>query len=119
MPSAEVTPPTPPPAPETPAVAAPAVAAEPVTVVVEPPPRRVVTREGFVRHTIHVNKPSWYELQSPDTGKIINYLFNTNVDFSFKVYKDHRVLVTGEEALDKRWPQTPVLTIDRIEIIDQ
>jgi hypothetical protein len=30
-----------------------------------------------------------------------------------------RVLVTGEEILDERWPNTPVVIIDSIEVVPQ
>ena len=28
-----------------------------------------------------------------------------------------RIVVTGEEAMAERWPDTPVLTIQRIEVL--
>lgn len=84
-------------------------------VVVEPPARRTVTREGMMRTTSHINYPSWYLLESLDTGKLINFLYTTNKTINLKALKDQRVMVKGEEGLDKRWPNTPVLTIDTIE----
>jgi len=34
-----------------------------------------------------------------------------------KEFHLQRVLVTGEEVLDERWPNTPVITIDSIEAV--
>jgi hypothetical protein len=34
-----------------------------------------------------------------------------------KEYHLQRVLVTGEEILDERWPNTPVINIDTIETV--
>lgn len=97
---------TPPPPPPTPPEAT------------TPLPKRVVTREGVVKFTIHVNVPSWYELVSTDTHKVINYLLTTNTNIVLKDFKGKRVIVTGEEALDKRWTNTPVLTIDKIQVVE-
>mgnify|MGYP003340067344 FL=1 len=33
--------------------------------------------------------------------------------------KEKRVIVTGEEALDVRWPNTPVLKIDTLKTVDE
>ena len=32
-------------------------------------------------------------------------------------YNGKTVLVTGEEGLDERWPNTPVLTIHKIQVV--
>jgi hypothetical protein len=32
-------------------------------------------------------------------------------------YQLQRVLVTGEEILDERWPNTPVITIENIQTV--
>jgi hypothetical protein len=79
-----------------------------------PPPKRVVTREGIVRYTLNIQAPAAYVLEALDTGKTINYLLTTSPEVSLKPLKGKRVLVTGEEALDRRWPNTPVLTLETI-----
>jgi hypothetical protein len=94
--------------------------AGPVTnlvVEVEAAPRRIVTREGVVRYTVHINAPSWYVLESLDTRKVINYLHPAATNVVLGSFRDKRVTVTGEEGLDRRWPNTPVLRIQKPEDI--
>jgi uncharacterized protein YgiM (DUF1202 family) len=81
----------------------------------EPPPKRIVTREGYMRNTVSIQAPSYWKLESLDTKKAINYIYSTNIvlhDFFGK-----RVIVTGEEELDERWPNTPVITVDTIKTV--
>ncbi|MGC8742939.1 MAG: SH3 domain-containing protein [Verrucomicrobiia bacterium] len=82
-------------------------------------PPRIVTREGYVRGTLNIQAPSSFVLQTIDTGKTINYLYTTSTNISLKQFKGKRVLVTGKEAIDKRWPNTPVLTIDTIKEVEE
>lgn len=97
------------PAPST--VSAPAPATE------EPPPPRIVQREGLVRGTVSIQAPTSFELISPDNHRAINYLYTTSRDLDLRRYKGLRVIVTGEESLDERWRNTPVITIQRIQPI--
>lgn len=90
----------------------------PATVVIEAAPKRIVTHEGVVRFTVHVNSPSWYELEAPDTKKIINYLYTTDTNIVFENFRNKRVTVTGEEAMDRRWKNTPVLTVKEIKVVE-
>jgi len=83
------------------------------------PSPRIVTREGYVRGTLNIQSPSSYVLQTIDTGKTINYLYTTSTNIPLKMYKGKRVVVTGREAIDKRWPNTPVLTIDTIKEVEE
>jgi hypothetical protein len=141
---AETTPPpVPTPVPETPAVAAatePTVpATEPTTtpppsliptnsdatlaggtnaVPEEPLPPRIVQREGVVRGTINIQSPSRFELISPDNGRLINYLYTTSRELDLRRYKGLHIIVTGEEGLDERWRNTPVITIQKIQVLD-
>ncbi|MEO5803745.1 MAG: SH3 domain-containing protein [Verrucomicrobiota bacterium] len=113
----DVATPTPPPvepaAPVTPEVAPPVVTPPPV--VEEPLPKRIVTREGIIRRSYNVQTPSYYELESADTKKIINYLYSPEPNFTLKSYIGIKVAVTGEESIDKRWPNTPVIEIESLE----
>jgi uncharacterized protein YgiM (DUF1202 family) len=115
----DVSPETPAPAEPTAPAPAPAEVAEPVSppppVVEEPLPKRIVTREGIVRRSYNVQTPSYFELESPDTGKIINYLYSSEPTFTLKPLIGQRVVVTGEESIDKRWPNTPVIEIETLE----
>ncbi|HWC60168.1 MAG TPA: SH3 domain-containing protein, partial [Verrucomicrobiae bacterium] len=86
--------------------------------VQEPPPPRIVEHEGVVRGTFSIQAPSKYELVAPDTKQPINYLYTTSTNLDLSRYKGMHIIVTGEEALDPRWKNTPVITIQKIQVLD-
>jgi uncharacterized protein YgiM (DUF1202 family) len=106
---------TPPPPPPAQAEATPPPPAEPDPD--EPPIKRIVTREGIVKGSASIQAPSYFVLRSLDNNKTINYLFSSDTNVVLKEYHLQRVLVTGEEVLDERWPNTPVITIDSIQTV--
>jgi uncharacterized protein YgiM (DUF1202 family) len=83
----------------------------------EPPPKRIVDREGIVRGTISIQAPTRYELFSPETGRTMDYLYTSSAALDLGRWKGMRILVTGEEGLDERWPNTPVLTVQKIHTV--
>lgn len=101
-PTPTVTPTVPPPAPPP---------------VDEPPAKRVVQREGIVGGTVSIQAPTHYELESLDDGKPMDYLYTSSTNLNLNNYKGLTVLVSGEEGLDERWPNTPVITIQRIQVV--
>lgn len=90
---------------------------DPVPEPEEPAPPRVVSHEGVVRSTWSIQAPTKYALVDPDSGRTVNYLFTTSTNLDLSRYKGLRIVVTGEEGLDPRWKNTPVLTIQRIQVI--
>jgi uncharacterized protein YgiM (DUF1202 family) len=78
---------------------------------------RIVTHEGVVRHVISVIEPTEYELYDPATGAAVDYLYSTSTNLDVAKYKGLRIDVTGEERLAERWPNTPVLTIQNIQVV--
>jgi uncharacterized protein YgiM (DUF1202 family) len=105
----------PPPAIETPApVPVPTV----VDTNVPPPPPRIATHEGIVRHVSSLITPTEYELYDPTTDKNVNFLYTTTTNLDLSRYVGMRIIVTGEEGLAARWKDIPVLTIQRILVID-
>jgi len=84
----------------------------------EPPPPRIVQREGTVRGMTSIQAPSRFVLISVQGGRDIDYLFTTSKDLDLRRYKGMRVIVTGEEGLDERWPNMPVLTIQKIRVVE-
>lgn len=88
------------------------------------PPRRVVTREGIVRRALSIQAPAYYELVSPYSGKVINYLhlqdhllhqLGTNLK-QFKEYLGRRIIVTGQEGIDPRWPTIPLIEVETLKL---
>jgi hypothetical protein len=81
-----------------------------------PPPPRIVQREGIVRGSFSIQAPTHFELISPDNYRTMDYLYTTNGDLNR--YKGMRIIVTGEEGLDERWKNTPVITIQDIKVLE-
>jgi uncharacterized protein YgiM (DUF1202 family) len=115
---------SPPPTPATIPATTPAPAVTPETApappafVEEPPPPRVVSHEGVVKSTWSIQSPTKFALVDPDSGKTVNYLYTTSTNLDLRWWKGHRVIVTGEEGLDRRWLNTPVITIQRIQVVE-
>jgi uncharacterized protein YgiM (DUF1202 family) len=84
----------------------------------EPPPKRIVEREGIVRGTSSIQAPTHFELVSPDNGRAIDYLYTTSPNLDLRRYKGLRIVVTGEEGLEERWGNTPVITIQKIQVVE-
>jgi hypothetical protein len=86
--------------------------------VTEPPPPRIVQREGLVRGMTSIQAPSKFVLVSPENGRDIDYLYTTSKELDLRRYKGMRIIVTGEESLDERWGNTPVITIQKIQVLE-
>ena len=72
-------------------------------------------RQGIVRGTLSIQAPTYYELVNPQTKKVMNYLHSEGTDIHFKKYRGQRVVVSGEEGIDARWPNTPVIEVESVE----
>ncbi len=82
-----------------------------------PPVPRIVTHEGYVRSSISIVAPTYYELFDPTTEQAINYLYSTTTNLNLAHYVGRHITVTGEEALDARWTNTPMLKIQKIYVL--
>jgi uncharacterized protein YgiM (DUF1202 family) len=81
-------------------------------------PKRIVHREGKVRYTTSIQAPSNVALNDLYEDRTMDYLVSPTPELNLKRYHDRHVLVTGEEALDSRWPNTPILIVHRILLAD-
>jgi uncharacterized protein YgiM (DUF1202 family) len=79
--------------------------------------RRIVRREGLVRSTASIQAPTYYELLNPDNRRTINYLHTDALGLKLNDYRGRRIVVTGEEAIDPRWPRTPVIEVQSLQLI--
>jgi uncharacterized protein YgiM (DUF1202 family) len=109
-------PPTPAADTNTPAATEP-VPPAPIVLDTNLPPRKV-THEGMVRHVVSPAAPTDYELYNRATGKNIDYLFTTSKTLDLSQYNGFHVVVSGTEGLDERWKDTPVITIERIQVVE-
>jgi hypothetical protein len=96
----------------------PATTATPPPASDEPLPIRIVQREGVVRGTMSIQAPTPYQLISADTGMPVDYLYTTSTNLDLSRYKGMHIIVSGEESLDERWKDRPIITIKRIQVID-
>jgi uncharacterized protein YgiM (DUF1202 family) len=104
-----------------PAVAPPVSVPAPEPVVIEtnvPTTPRVATHEGVVRHVGSLITPTEYELYDPTTDNNVDFLYTTTTNLNLGRYVGMRIIVTGKEGLAARWNDIPVLTIERILVID-
>jgi len=128
---AEVTPATPavkPAEPVTPTPTPPATTPPPPTPAVTPAPvepvapvekvKKVVAREGILKGSVSIQAPTYFELRNVFTGDTINYVFSPSTNLVLKQYKGKRVIVTGEEVLDERWQNTPVIVVDALQTVE-
>ncbi len=114
-----VTEPAPPVPAATPEPAVPALVETNLAVVdTNPPPPRIVSHEGVVRSVTSIIAPTAYVLCDAVTGREINYLYTTSPNLDISRYSGMHIVVTGEEGLAERWKETPVLTIQRIEVLN-
>jgi uncharacterized protein YgiM (DUF1202 family) len=79
------------------------------------PPIRIVTREGYVRRTLEIQAPSGYVLEHVESGKKINYLLLDHPTLKLNWFIGQRVLVSGQEAIDVRHANTPVLKVKTLK----
>ena len=73
-------------------------------------------REGVVRGTKSIQAPTYFELVSPETRKTINYLYSDDPGLKLKDFKGKKIVVTGEEGIDPRWPQTPLIEVQTLDL---
>jgi uncharacterized protein YgiM (DUF1202 family) len=85
-----------------------------------PPPQpmnRVVSHEGVVGPVLSPVAPTKYMLYDPDTYQTIDYLYSTAPDLDLSRYVNMKIIVTGVEGLDARWPSSPIIAIQSIQVI--
>jgi hypothetical protein len=84
---------------------------------VEISPIRTVSREGKVVVSRSIQAPTEYGLESLQTHRMINYLHSEEAGIKLKVYGGRKVIVTGEELIDVRWTNTPILEVQTIHLV--
>lgn len=105
---------TPPPVTNEPPVIAPL---EPATQAPVEKVKKIVSREGILKGSVSIQAPTYFSLRSLDTGKTINYVFSPSTNLMLKDFKGQRIIVTGEELLDERWQNTPVIIVDSLQTV--
>ena len=81
------------------------------------PRRRIVRREGILRSSRSIQAPTYFELVNQETGKVIDFLDPKRSEIDLKEYKGRSVVVSGEEGIAPRWPKTPILLVETLEVM--
>ena len=103
----------------TPVVAVNPNAAAPPAVIEEILVPRTVSHEGIVRRSVSIQAPTEYALYAKENNKLINYLYSPTVVLDISRYYGRHIIVSGQEGLDERWINTPVLTIQKIYVVTE
>jgi hypothetical protein len=93
-------------------------AAPPPAIVEEIEVPRFVSHQGIVKGTVSIQAPTKYGLYSNENGKLINYLLSPTPQLDLGRYHGRMIIVSGQEGLDQRWTNTPVLTIQKIYLAE-
>ena len=101
----------------TPTTPAPETVTQAPTVTPEPAPRRVVSREGLVIVSRSIQAPTDYALENVDTHKMVNYLHAEDESLKLKNFAGRKVIITGEELIDQRWRNTPIVEVETIRLV--
>src|SRR6185369_16563798 len=110
--------PTPTPTPNPPTMSTPEQPVQVPLPTIDPNVPRVASHEGVVRHVGSPITPTEYELYSTETDKNIDYLSTSDTNLDLGKYVGMRIVATGEESLSSRWTDIPVLTVQKIEVVD-
>jgi len=92
-------------------------AAAPPPIIEEVWVPRTVSHEGVVKPTVSIQAPTKFGLHSKENGKLINYLYSPTAQLEMSRYVNRHIIVSGQEGLDERWLNTPVLTIQKIYVV--
>jgi uncharacterized protein YgiM (DUF1202 family) len=82
-----------------------------------PPTDRIVSHEGVVGPVMSPVAPTKYMLYDPDTYQTIDYLYTTAPDLDLSRYVNMRIIATGVEGIDQRWPSSPIIALQGIKVI--
>ena len=80
-------------------------------------PKRVVSREGTVVVSRSIQAPTSYALENRESRRTVNYLHSESEDINLKKFAGKKVIVTGEELIDQRWVNTPIIEVESIRLL--
>ena len=122
-PAPQVTQVTPPETPESQPMQTQIPQQQPMVMTPPPPPpppqptARIISHEGVVALVGSLNAPTDYKLYDPSTKEDIDFLYPTAPNMDFSKLVDDQVIVTGEEGIEAQWPNTPVLAVQDVQIV--
>jgi uncharacterized protein YgiM (DUF1202 family) len=114
----------PPPPPEMPPVTTQVPPPQNLIVTAPPPPQpptptvRIVSHEGVVGSVGSPTAPTDYKLYDLTTKQDINFLYPSSPNIDFSKLVDDKVIVSGEEGIQANWPNTPVMAVQDVQIVE-
>lgn len=81
------------------------------------PPKRVVSREGTVIVSRSIQAPTAFALENRESRRTVNYLHSESDDINLKKFAGKKVVVSGEELVDQRWINTPIIEVESIQVL--
>jgi uncharacterized protein YgiM (DUF1202 family) len=114
----------PPPPPEMPPVPTQVPPQQQLNVVPPPPPApptptvRIVQHEGVVGSVGSPTAPADYKLYDLTTKKDIDFLYPSSPNMDFSKLVDDKVIVSGEEGIQANWPNTPVMAVQEVQVVE-
>jgi hypothetical protein len=89
----------------------------PTTAVEAAAPKRLVSREGTVIVSRSIQAPTSYALEHRESRRTVNYLHSESEDINLKRFAGKKVIVMGEELIDQRWVNTPIIEVESIRLL--
>ena len=62
--------------------------------------------------------PTDYKLYDLTTKQDINFLYPSSPNIDFSKLVDDKVIVSGEEGIQANWPNTPVMAVQDVQIVE-
>ena len=82
------------------------------------PTVRIVEHEGVVGSVGSPTAPADYKLYDLTTGKDIDFLYPSSPNLDFSKLVDDKVIVSGEEGIQANWPNTPVMAVQEVQVVE-
>ena len=81
------------------------------------PPKRIVSREGLVVISRSIQAPTSYSLENQESRRIVNFLHSESDDINLKRFAGKKVIISGEELIDQRWINIPIIEVEKIDVV--
>jgi uncharacterized protein YgiM (DUF1202 family) len=111
----------PPPPPEMPPVPTQVPPQQQLNLTPPQPPTptvRIVQHEGIVGAVGSPTAPADYKLYDQTTKQDIDFLYPSSPNLDFSKMVDDKVIVSGEEGIQANWPNTPVMAVQEVQVVE-
>jgi uncharacterized protein YgiM (DUF1202 family) len=82
------------------------------------PTVRIVEHEGVVGSVGSPTAPTDYKLYDETTKQDIDFLYPSSPNLDFSKMVDDKVIVSGEEGIQANWPNTPVMAVQEVQVVE-